>query len=135
AHVEVDDSADFDLPLRAVDLLQLARRAQRIDPSTQVLVRRLRCATCRALGGLGDGLHLALLAYRVDRIQLVARTRDDEVRGRLKSCFSRCGVPGNCVTAPGIPMASSMADAIAAPTPVIPLSPAPLMPRGLSGLL
>ena len=31
-------------------------------------------------------------------------------------------------------MASSMAEAIAAPTPVMPLSPAPLMPSGLSGL-
>src|SRR4026207_1570713 len=41
-----------------------------------------------------------------------------------------CGVTGICVTAPGIPMASSMAEAIAAPTPVMPLSPAPLLPRG-----
>ena len=48
---------------------------------------------------------------------------------------SRCGVTGSCVMAPGNPMASSMADAIAAPTPVMPLSPAPLMPSGLSGLL
>jgi len=38
---------------------------------------------------------------------------------------SRCGVTGSCVTAPGNPTASSMADAIAAPTPVMPLSPAP----------
>ena len=30
-------------------------------------------------------------------------------------------------------MASSMAEAMAAPTPVMPLSPAPLMPSGLSG--
>ena len=52
----------------------------------------------------------------------------------FKICFRRCGVTGSCVTAPGIPMASSMADAIAAPTPVMPLSPAPLMPSGLSGL-
>ena len=31
-------------------------------------------------------------------------------------------------------MASSIAEAMAAPTPVMPLSPAPLMPSGLSGL-
>ena len=52
----------------------------------------------------------------------------------FKISFSRCGVTGSCVTAPGMPMASSMAEAIAAPTPVMPLSPAPLMPSGLSGL-
>ena len=47
--------------------------------------------------------------------------------------FSRCGVTGSCVIAPGMPMASSIAEAIAAPTPFTPLSPAPLMPSGLSG--
>ena len=49
--------------------------------------------------------------------------------------LSRCGVTGSSRTAPGMPMASSMADAIAAPTPVMPLSPAPLMPSGLSGVV
>ena len=48
--------------------------------------------------------------------------------------FSRCGVTGSCVIAPGMPMASSIAEAIAAPTALTPLSPAPLMPSGLSGV-
>jgi hypothetical protein len=59
---------------------------------------------------------------------------EGESRLPFKMRRSRCGVTGSCVTAPGIPIASSMADAIAAPTPVMPLSPAPLMPSGLSGL-
>ena len=42
--------------------------------------------------------------------------------------FSRCGVTGSCVIAPGWPIASSIAAAIAAPTPVMPASPAPLIP-------
>ncbi len=46
----------------------------------------------------------------------------------LISAFSRCGVIGNCVTAPGFSSASSMAEAIAAPTGVMPPSPAPLKP-------
>lgn len=52
---------------------------------------------------------------------------------RANNSRSRCGVIGNCRTAPGIPIASSMAEAIVAPTAVMPLSPAPLMPSGLSG--
>ena len=40
---------------------------------------------------------------------------------------------GSSVIAPGIPMASSIADAMAAPTALTPLSPAPLIPSGLSG--
>src|SRR5260370_384302 len=47
---------------------------------------------------------------------------------------SRAGVTGNCVIAPGIPMASSIALAIAAPAALMPPSPAPLRPSGLSGL-
>ena len=50
------------------------------------------------------------------------------------SAFNLCGVIGNCVTAPGMPMASSIAEAIAAPTGLAPPSPAPLRPSGLSGL-
>src|SRR5437016_12656400 len=42
----------------------------------------------------------------------------------------RDGVMGSAVAAPGMPMAGSTAEAIAAPTPVMPLSPAPLMPSG-----
>ena len=48
--------------------------------------------------------------------------------------FSRCGVTGSYVIAPGMPMASSIAEAMAAPTAFTPLSPAPLMPSGLSGV-
>ena len=47
--------------------------------------------------------------------------------------FSFCGVTGSAVMAPGMPMALSIADAIAPPTPFTPLSPAPFMPRGFSG--
>src|SRR5215831_20465940 len=68
AHVEVDDAADFRLALGAADLLHLARRAQRIDPAAQVLLRRLWRALGGALGGLGDGLHLTLLAVRLDGV-------------------------------------------------------------------
>jgi len=46
----------------------------------------------------------------------------------------RCGVAGSRVTPPGMPIASSIAAAIAAPTPVMPPSPTLLMPSGLSGL-
>ena len=46
---------------------------------------------------------------------------------------SRDGVTGSRVTAPGMPMAWSMAAAIAAPAPLVPSSPAPLMPSGVSG--
>src|SRR5262245_52538941 len=48
--------------------------------------------------------------------------------------FRRCGVIGSRVMAPGMPMASSMAAAMVAPTGLMPPSPAPLTPRGLSGL-
>src|SRR5215471_1571831 len=59
------------------------------------------------------------------------------VRGRAAlprtSALSRCGVTGSCVTAPGKPIASSIAAAMTAPTPLMP-SPTLLMPSGLSGL-
>ena len=45
--------------------------------------------------------------------------------------FRRCGVIGIWVTAPAMPMALSMADAMAAGAPVMPASPAPLMPSGV----
>ena len=50
-----------------------------------------------------------------------------------KACILT-GVTGNRVTAPGRPSASSIGAATAAPAPVIPPSPAPLIPNGLSGL-
>src|SRR5262249_38734354 len=68
AHGEVDDAAVFRLSVGAADPLRRARRAQRIDPGTQVLPRRLWRALGRALGGLGDGLHLTLLAVRLDGV-------------------------------------------------------------------
>ena len=87
---------------------------------------------------------------RVERRAGVSRPRRHAVRrphrkdrGRLPAglqglsriiAFSRCGVTGNCVTAPGRRSASSMAEAIAAPTGLVPPSPAPLRPSGLSGL-
>ena len=61
AHIEVDDAADFRFAFGATDLLQLARRAQPIDPGAQVLPRWLGRGLGRALG-LGDGLHGRLLA-------------------------------------------------------------------------
>src|SRR5262249_58073909 len=103
-------------------------------PEAQVLPRRFGRGLGRALGGLGDGLHGRLLAAS-SRDQLAARVRGGELADRSKISFRRCGVTGSCVTAPDIPMALSIADAIAAPTPVMPLSPAPLMPSGLSGLI
>src|SRR5581483_11687833 len=48
--------------------------------------------------------------------------------------FKRSGVTGSWVAIPNLPTASSIAPAIAAPTPLMPPSPAPLMPRGLNGL-
>ena len=45
----------------------------------------------------------------------------------------RLGLAGRAETAPGIPIASSIALVIAAPHPTVPPSPAPLTPRGLSG--
>ena len=57
--------------------------------------------------------------------------------GHFRSCKiarRRCGVTGSCVIAPGMPIASSMAEAIAAPTALAPPSPAPFSPSGLSGL-
>src|SRR6516164_706938 len=67
-HVEVDDAADFRLALGAADVLHLARRAQRIDPGAQVLLRGLRCVLSGALGGFNDGWHGALLAFRLDAV-------------------------------------------------------------------
>jgi hypothetical protein len=52
----------------------------------------------------------------------------------LRIAFIRCGVTGNCFTEPGLPIASSIAAAIAAPTALTPASPAPYRPRELSGL-
>src|SRR5262249_5700683 len=52
----------------------------------------------------------------------------------LSSSLSLVGVTGNCVTAPGRPSASSIAEAITAPTAFTPASPAPFTPRPLSGL-
>src|SRR6516164_3806553 len=46
--------------------------------------------------------------------------------------FTRCGDIGSSVTAPGRPSASSMAPAMAPPTPLMPPSPAPLRPSGWS---
>src|SRR5271166_6206701 len=46
---------------------------------------------------------------------------------RSRCAAAAAAVTVSCVMAPGNPMASSMADAIAAPTPVMPLSPAPLI--------
>ena len=40
---------------------------------------------------------------------------------------------GKRVIAPGMPIASSMAEAMAAPTGLMPPSPAPFKPSGLSG--
>ena len=50
------------------------------------------------------------------------------------SAFSRSGVTGSCVTVPGRCRASSIAEAMTAPTGLAPPSPAPFRPRGLSGL-
>ena len=50
------------------------------------------------------------------------------------SARNRRGVIGSSVTAPAMPIASSIAAAIAAPTALIPPSPAPFNPIGLSGL-
>src|SRR5262249_39226028 len=106
---------------------------QRIDPGPQILLRRIGRGLGGALGSLNYRLHKALLAGE-RAIQLAARLQGGGLARPFKISFRRCGVTGSCVTAPGTPMASSIAEAIAAPTPVIPLSPAPLMPRRLSGL-
>ena len=50
------------------------------------------------------------------------------------SARTRSGVIGSSVTAPGICKASSTAEAMAAPAPLMPASPAPLAPSGLRGL-
>ena len=89
-------------------------------PRSQQKASEGRSSACRALDAAGQGDRTAA--------QLSARARP-------KSALSRCGVTGSSRTAPGMPMASSMAEAIAAPTPVMPLSPAPLMPSGLSGVV
>ena len=121
AHIEINDAADLALPFGAVDLLNFTGCAQRFEPAAQVLFGvLLRLAYFHIPGAalrsshIGDGLHCDF-PFRI--------------------CLSRCGVMGSCVMAPGKPIASSTAEAIAAPTPVIPLSPAPLMPSGLSGLV
>ena len=57
----------------------------------------------------------------------------DQRPPRARMARSRCGVTGRRVIAPGIPTASSMAAAIAAPTALTPPSPAPFRPSGLSG--
>ena len=48
---------------------------------------------------------------------------------RLRISRSRCGVTGSCVIAPGMPIASSMAEAIAAPTALMPPSPGAFQPE------
>ena len=66
AHVEVDDAADLVLALGAADLLQLARRAQLVDPGAQVLLGWLGCLLRCALAALDVGHgHGALLASSV----------------------------------------------------------------------
>ena len=64
----------------------------------------------------------------------VALDRPLSGRRACRIARSRCGVTGSRVIAPGMPIASSMAAAIAAPTALTPPSPAPLRPSGLSGL-
>ena len=140
ALVDVDDAADLLLALGALDVLHLVVGAQLRQPVPQILLRarfrfgfrRLRGLLCRLCGSRFDGrIHgslRSLSAAIIDRFgPFYAR--------RAKSSFNRCGVTGSCVTAPGMPMASSMAEAMVAPTPVMPLSPAPLMPSGLSGVV
>ena len=80
--------------------------------------------------------HFRARSMRAARYQRAAAVLQDEPRPPCPSRMrlSRAGVTGSAVMAPGHPIAASMADAIAAPTPVMPLSPAPLMPSGLSGL-
>src|SRR3569623_1686859 len=56
------------------------------------------------------------------------------LRNFLQIALRRCGVTGRARIAPGRSKASSIADAIAAPTGLVPPSPAPLRPSGLSGL-
>jgi hypothetical protein len=101
---------------------------------------------CR-LGGLGPGAAawFGIAAAVAAAWSLGGRLRtpgygdDGECQGApellwvrpARMSLTRAGVIGSAVIAPGIPMASSTADAIAAPTPVMPLSPAPLMPSGL----
>ena len=85
-----------------------------------------------------QGGHAAVfsVAHQVCAVAVLAAAlvRKARIQPRCaNSRLSRCGVTGSSRTAPGMPMASSIADAIVAPTAVMPLSPAPLMPSGLSG--
>ena len=141
-----------------LDVLHLARRAQRAEPGPQILLRRRR----RFRGGpfrtpdIGNGHFDTLLARRLGSLARYPHEAERNSRslslrgslrrprrphrratsrsGRSRSASAAAASPASCVTAPGMPMASSIAEAIAAPTPVMPLSPAPLMPSGLSGL-
>ena len=122
----------------------VARRAPRVTLAPKVtLVQRATLAR-RVTPGLRDRPDLQDrqgLPPR-DRNRKLEKTPGEPLAGSLgfpdqhfpsMIAFRRCGVTGSCVIAPGIPMASSIAVAMTAPTALTPLSPAPLIPSGLSG--
>ena len=61
------------------------------------------------------------------------RADDTQRECRRNNSRMRCGDTGSRVTAPGTPMASSIALAITPPTPLMPPSPAPFSPSGWRG--
>src|ERR1700722_2369476 len=65
----------------------------------------------------------ALRSQRIDEGAVVDRGHRPALR---KMARRRCGVTGSSVTAPGMPMASSIALATTAPTALMPASPPPL---------
>src|SRR6266700_7074806 len=81
-----------------------------------------------------SGPRMANSNQRIARMLHTHRARQSGRDYPRESASTRWGVIGNVVTPNGKPNASSMADAIAAPTAVTPASPAPLMPSALSGL-
>src|SRR5690242_6623621 len=62
---------------------------------------------------------------------VTAQRQRSAVQRLFINSFTRCGVSGRRVTAPGRCSASSTAEAIAAPTGLAPPSPAPFKPSGL----
>src|SRR5262249_2106433 len=73
----------------------------------------------------------ATVCYSVGKLAVYCAETDHPARRKIAR--RRWGVTGSCVTAAGRPRASSMAEAMAAPTALMPPSPAPLRPSGLSG--
>ena len=105
---------------RRVSSTKLANSRSHTLPTSNYCSGRINLVTCFGLGYPG-----------CDQTVWVRRARALRRSHNLPQPQRR---HRECVTAPGMPMASSIALAITAPTALMPPSPPPLRPSGLRGL-